>query len=135
MIERIDFPKRYPVPSMIMLLVVVFAIAGVMINECSQKQLVSNVLISDVVIVEYTRVYLEVDYTVHNRSRFEQQPNLMLKVYDTKGELLASALFSIKIPAGKTRNLLKIIDKLDRPLDIGEKPGQVTLEVFPRKVL
>lgn len=135
MIERIDFPKRYPVPSMIMLGVIAFVFIGVMIHECTQKQLVNNIKISDVVITEYTRVYIEVQYTIQNTSRFEQAPNLMLKIYDTRGELLASSLFNVRIPAGKTWPLLKIIDKLIRPLDKGEKPGKVTLEVYPRKVI
>jgi hypothetical protein len=135
MIERIDFPKRYPVPAWLMMTVVVMIFAGIMIHECTQKQLVNEIRISEVVVADYSRVHIEVQYTIQNASRFEREPNLMLKVYDAKGELIASVLYNIKIPARKTQELVKIIDKLDRPLDKGEKPGKVTLEVYPRKVM
>ena len=135
MIDRIDFPKRYPVPSWLMLAVVILALMGIMINESSQKRLVKNIIITNTEITEYSRVHIEVQYNIQNLLPKEQTPNLLLKVYDLQGNIIASTLFRVKLPAQRKISLLKIIDKLVRTLDKGEKPGKVTLEVYPRKVI
>lgn len=119
-----------------MILAVVFMVfIGISIHNCIQKQLVNDIQISSVTITEFSRVHVEVHYTIQNLSNLDREPELMLNVYDSKGELLTNALFSIKIQAGKKQEMLKIIDKLNRPLNVGETPGNATVEVYQRKVL
>jgi hypothetical protein len=135
MFQRPEVPTKRSVPSFMILAVLLMVFLGVSIHNCSQKQLANEIQISNVVITEFSRVHVEVHYIIQNLSNLDREPELMLNVYDSKGDLLTSALFSIKIPAGKKQEMLKIIDKLIRPLDVGEKPGKAVLTVYQRKVL
>ncbi len=133
--ERLEFPKKYSIPGIVQLSVLILIIVGIWIQNCSQKQLTQEIRISNIEITEYSRVHIEVHYTIKNTSSFNREIWLLLKAYDTNGEELGSSLYSVKTVAGKTQPMLKIMDKLTRPLNKGEKPDKATIVLYTRKVI
>lgn len=133
-IDRMEFPKKYPIPNWIKLLVVVLVILGIVIHNCSQDSLDKQIEISDITISEYSKVHVEVRYKLRSLSSVDRDIWLLLRVYDEQGEELSSSLFLVKLNAGAELNMIKILDKLSRPLEANEKPAKATLEIYKRKV-
>jgi len=134
-IDRMEFPKKYPIPNWIKLLVILLVIFGVLIHNCSQDSLDKEIRISEIKITEYSKVHVEVTYSLRNLSTIDREVWLLLKVYDDKDEQLGSSLFLVKIKANTTQKRIKIIDKLSRPLVVNEKPAKASIEIYKRKVL
>ncbi len=134
-IDRLDFPKKYPIPAGIKLGVFLVLILGVIIHRCVQNQLKSEIKISNIEITEFSRVHVEVQYTVTNNSRSERDVRLLLKVFDDKGEVIGSSLFMVKVQPKSSQRFVKIIDKLERTLELSEKPTRAEIEVYTRKLL
>lgn len=133
--DRLEFPKKYPIPNWIKLLVVVLIFCGILIHNCSQEHLSSEIEISDIKIVDYSRVHIEIEYKIHNKTNIDRDVWLLLKVTDSNNEELASSLFLIKLKAEEKLSKVKIIDKLSKPLDDKITPQKATIEVYKRKVL
>jgi len=134
-IDRLEFPKKYPISGTIKMAVILFIIFGVWIHNCSQNQLSKEVTISEIKITEYSTVHVEIEYTISNKSSIDRDVWLLLKVFDSQGLELGSSLFFEKAKANKIQPMLKIMDKLSRPLLKDEKPAKATIEVFKRKVI
>jgi hypothetical protein len=133
--DRMEFPKKYPVSNWIKLVVLLLICSGLLIHNCWQNQIYNNIIIRDIKITDYSRVHVEVEYTIYNKSSIDRDIWLILNVTDNKDIDLGSALYSVRIKAGQTQSLLKIIDKLSRPLELNDKPAKATIEVYKRKGL
>jgi hypothetical protein len=133
--DRMQWPRKYPVPNWIKLMIVVMFFVGVIITNHSQRLLTRDIRISDIKISEYSRVHVDVEYTISNRSSVDRDVWLILQVYDNKSALLGNALFLVNCKAKSTQERLKMIDKLVRPLENNEKPAKATLEVYNKKVI
>lgn len=133
--ERLDFPKKYPIPGWIKIAVVIAVLGGVLIHNCSQNNLDREIEITDIKITEFSRVHVEIEYTITNKSIIDRDVWLLLKVFDNSDDLVGSTLFFIKTEAGKSTRLIKIIDKLEKPLIDDVEPVKAVFEVFKRKVL
>jgi hypothetical protein len=134
-IDRMEFPRKYPIPGWVKFVVLALVIAGIWMHNCSQDQLAREIVISDVVISAYTKVHIEVEYSIHNRSRIDRDAWLLLRVSDDRDEELASSMFVVSLKAGEKKDMVKVLDKLSRPLADNEEPKAVKLEIFKRKVL
>jgi hypothetical protein len=133
-IDQMEFPRKYPVPQWLQLAVVVMILAGCGIHYCSQLQSSREISISDVRISDYSRVHVEVEYTLTNDAKVDREVWLYLQVFDANSRVLANALFLVRSKGGSRQSMLKIIDKLSRSLDKNEKPTKATLEVYKKKV-
>lgn len=134
-IDRMEFPKKYPIPNWIKLMVIVLVIAGVFIHNCTQDNLLKEIKITDVQITEYSKVHVEVDYTIANSSKFDRDVRLLLRVYDKDNIELGSTLFLVNISKHSKKSMLKIIDKLSKPIDNENRPFKATIEIYRRKVI
>jgi hypothetical protein len=134
-IDRMEFPRKYNIPNWLKFAVLVMVVMGIMIYNCSQDKLAREIQISDVRITEFSRVHVEVHYSIYNATSSDRDIWLLLKVYDNRNEVLGSTLYMVNLKAGTRKTMLKIIDKLTRPLDKEEKPAGATLEVYKRKIL
>jgi hypothetical protein len=133
--ERLDFPKKYPQPGWVKLIVLALIVAGIAIHNCSQTLLAEEIEISDVKITEFSRLHIEVQYIISNKSNLDRDLWLLLTAFDTAGKELGSTLFQVRAKAGKTQPMLKIMDKLTRPMNKDEKPDKATIVLYKRKVI
>jgi hypothetical protein len=134
-IDRMEFPKKYPIPNWLKILVLALVFASLMMYNCSQDKLRQMLKLSDIRISAFSKAQVEVEYTIRNDTKSDRDAWLLLKVFDVNDSLLASSLFLVKLKAGEKKDMLKVMDKLSRPLAAGEKPGTATLELYRRKGL
>ncbi|MFO7659389.1 MAG: hypothetical protein R6V77_00580 [Candidatus Cloacimonadaceae bacterium] len=134
-IDRMQFPNKYPVPNWIKLLAIALVLMGIFIHNCTQDLQDKEISISDVSIAAYSKVHVEVTYTLQNLAKADREVWLLLKVYDDKDEELGSVLYLVTIKAGVTQSRIKLVDKLERPLADNEQPAKATIQIYKRKVL
>ena len=134
-IDRLEFPKKYPLKDTWIVLVLITVVFGVFIHFHTQKQIRESIVISDIAIADYTDQYINVIYTIKNLSRDAQEIRLLAKVYDKEGGEIASTLFLAKLKPDSTQVRTKLIDSLNRALKPGEKPYRVTITLYERKII
>ena len=58
----------------------------------------------------------------------------MARVWDVEGEEIASALFSVKVKANSISKRTKMLDKLNRALQEGERPYKAEIALYTRHI-
>jgi hypothetical protein len=130
-----EFPKKYPIPNWLKIVVMLLVLGSLMLYNLNQDKLKQKLVISDVQISAFNKAQITVEYTVSNESRSNREVWLMMKAYDASDSLLTSSLFLVNLKAGEKKELVKVLNDLARPLKPNEKPGAVTLEPYIRKGL
>ncbi|PKN79423.1 MAG: hypothetical protein CVU48_05390 [Candidatus Cloacimonetes bacterium HGW-Cloacimonetes-1] len=134
-IERLEFPKKYPLKYNWIVLVLISVVIGVLVHNCTQKQVRETIIISDIAIADYSDQYINVIYTIKNLQKEPQEIRLLAKVYDKDGGEIASTLFIAKLKPLSNQVRTKLIDSLNRSLKPGEKPYRVTITLYERKLI
>jgi hypothetical protein len=134
-IDRMEFPKKYPIPNWLKIVVMLLVLGSLMLYNMNQDKLKQKLVISDVQISAYNKAQIEVEYSVSNETHSQREAWLLLKVYDNSDSLLTSSLFLVNLKAGEKKEMVKVLNDLARTLQPDEKPGAVTLEPYIRKGL
>jgi len=134
-IDRLEFPKKYPIPNCVKLLVVLLVFTGILIHNCSQTNLTKEIQVSNVRITTYSKVHAEVEYLLTNKSAFKRDVRLLVRIFNETGEELGSALYMVQTLPYSSKPMVKIIDKLSSPLENENIPVKATLEIYRRKVI
>ncbi len=134
-IERMQFPRRYPLKDMVVLVAIVGIVVGFLVHNCTQQQIAESLRIEDIQISNYTEQYVEVSYLVTNLTSSTQDYRLLLTLYGQDDQILSSSLFMITVPAGTSERRSKLLDKLNRRLQPGEEPQRATIELYKRRIL
>ncbi len=119
-IDRLEFPKRYKPKQIILIIVVVLVILGIFIQRSGIRRNASKIQISDVSISNFGNQFIELEYTLANTGKRDQEIALIARVWDVEGEEIASSLFSVLVKANSKSKRTKILDKLDQALKEGK---------------
>ncbi len=130
-----EFPRKFPLANSGKLLVLIAVVLGVLIHQCTQKQLRESIVISDIQIVDYSSGHMELEYQIQNLRDREQEVRLLAKAWDDNDIEIASIMFLVKLPPNATQKRTKIIDKLNRAIKEGEIPKRAAIRVYERKIL
>jgi len=133
-VDRLEFPKRYKLKQVVLVVVIILVIWGIFSNAPGLKKTASEIQISDISISRYGTQFIELEYTLANTGKKDQEIALMAKVWDANGEELASALYSIKIKANSKSRRSKMLDKLNRALKEGERPYKAEISLYTRHI-
>ena len=133
-VDRLEFPKRYKLKQVVLVVVIILVIWGIFIQRSCLKKTASEIQISDISISRYGTQFIELEYTLANTGKKDQEIALMAKVWDANGEELASALYSIKIKANSKSRRSKMLDKLNRALKEGERPYKAEISLYTRHI-
>jgi hypothetical protein len=133
-VDRLEFPKRYKLKQVVLVVVIILVIWGIFIQRSGLKKTASEIQISDISISRYGTQFIELEYTLANTGKKDQEIALMAKVWDANGEELASALYSIKIKANSKGRRSKMLDKLNRALKEGERPYKAEISLYTRHI-
>ena len=131
-VDRLEFPKRYKLKQVVLVVVIILVIWGIFIQRSGLKKTASEIQISDISISRYGTQFIELEYTLANTGKKDQEIALMAKVWDANGEELASALYSIKIKANSKSRRSKMLDKLNRALKEVESPYKAERSLYTR---
>ncbi|MBM4402973.1 MAG: hypothetical protein FJ042_01065 [Candidatus Cloacimonetes bacterium] len=130
-----QFPRRYPLKDVVVLLAVIGVAVGILVHNCAQRQASQSLRIEDIQISNYAEQYVEVSFRITNLTDSEQEYRLLLTLYADDGQVLASSLFMVTVAAGKSEQRSKLLDRLNRRLKPGEKPDKATIELYKRRIL
>jgi len=133
-IDRFEFPKRYKPKQIILIIVVVLVILGIFIQRSGIRRNASKIQISDVSISNFGNQFIELEYTLANTGKRDQEIALIARVWDVEGEEIASSLFSVQIKANSKSKRTKMLDKLNRALKEGERPYKAEISLYIRHV-
>ncbi|HRY83640.1 MAG TPA: hypothetical protein P5533_03295 [Candidatus Cloacimonadota bacterium] len=133
-IDRMEFPNRYKIRDISIIIVIVAAMFGIWLNGQSQRRLKEQVVISDVRITDFNNQAVYLDYRIENKGRSSRELKLLAKVSGPDGSELASALFIIEVPPHKVQERNKILDKLNYSLKEGEAPGKAEIIIYERRI-
>ncbi len=129
-IERIDINKRWPIPPAIKFILLIAVILGLIARSCWMKNPGRNLQISEIEITEVTNVSADVKFTVANRAEIPLKKSVLIKVFLPTGELLASKISWIEIPAKSRKRYLKVLQKFNYPIDNPNEIVDVTVEWY-----
>ena len=133
-VDRLEFPKRYKPKQYILLIVILLVILGIFIQRTGVRKNASRIQISDIRISNFGNQFIELEYTLANTGKREQEIALMAKVWDSEGEEIASALFSVKVKANSKARRSKMLDKLNRALKDGERPYKAEISLWTKHI-
>jgi len=133
-IDRLEFPKRYKPKQIILIIVVVLVILGIFIQRSGIRRNASKIQISDVSISNFGNQFIELEYTLANTGKRDQEIALIARVWDVEGEEIASSLFSVQVQANSKSKRTKMLDKLNRALKEGERPYKAEISLYIRHV-
>jgi len=131
-IDRLEFPKRYKPKQIILIIVVVLVILGIFIQRSGIRRNASKIQISDVSISNFGNQFIELEYTLANTGKRDQEIALIARVWDVEGEEIASSLFSVQVQANSKSKRTKMLDKLNRALKEGERPYKAEISLYIR---
>ena len=129
-IDRIDIKKRWPIPPTVKLLLMLLVIFGFIMHNCWKKTQGKSLPISDIEITELTRVSADVAFVVANPHNLELKKAVLIQIFTKSGELIASKISSITMPAKTKKRYLKVLQKFNFPVDDPESVGDVTIEWY-----
>jgi len=133
-VDRLEFPKHYKPKQYILLIVILLVILGIYIQRTGVRKNASRIQISDIRISNFGNQFIELEYTLSNTGKRDQEIALMAKVWDTEGEEIASALFSVKVKANSKARRSKMLDKLNRALKDGERPYKAEISLWTKHI-
>lgn len=127
-------PRRYPIPAWVKMALMIAVILGLTLRSCYVKQQGRSFVISGVTIQEKTRVSVDVVFTITNTARVTQKKSVLIQVYDTNGDLVASKLSQIEVPGTSERRFLKVLQKFKRPIKDASEIELATVDIYNSSV-
>ncbi|MDP3114305.1 MAG: hypothetical protein Q8M98_05945 [Candidatus Cloacimonadaceae bacterium] len=134
-IDRMLYPRNRKLKEAAIFLVLIGAIFGIWLNAHGQRALQKRVIIHSVAFENYGSQFIEIGYEIENKGNKNEEVRLLAKIYDARGDEIASSMFLTTVNAKSRQQKSKLMDKLNRSLKPGEKPYRATLEIYTRKVI
>jgi hypothetical protein len=109
-------------------------IMGITMRSCYVKNQGKSFVISEVTLQEKTRVSADVAFTITNTARVTQKKSVLIQVYDTNGDLLASKLSQVEVPGNSEKRFLKVLQKFKRPVRDASEIELATVDIYTSSV-
>ena len=130
-VDRIDIKKKWPIPASVKLILMLAVILGIWGRSCWLQTKDANIMISDIEVVEATKVTADIKFNVANRAEIALQKSFLIQIYNHRDELVASKITQIELPPKSNKRYLKVLEKFNIPLLNGiEDIKEVTVEVY-----
>ncbi|MCF7793623.1 MAG: hypothetical protein K9N09_04905 [Candidatus Cloacimonetes bacterium] len=130
-VDRIDIKKKWPIPTSVKLFLMLAVILGIWGRSCWLKTKDSNIKISNIEVVEATKVTADIEFNVANRATVALKKSFLIKIIDKEDQLVASKIAQIELQPKSKKRYLKILQKFNVPLMNGKDDiKEVTVEVY-----
>lgn len=130
-VDRIDIKKKWPIPPSVKLILMLAVILGLFGRSCWLKNQAANIKISNIEIVDASKVTADVVFNVANRASVPLKKAFLIKIYDKKDQLVASKITQIELQPKSNKRYLKVLQKFNVPLMNGiDDVKEVTVEVY-----
>jgi len=134
-IERPDFTRRSYIPPGIKLILLAAVILGFLLRSCWLEKREDYYDIDEIVLTDQTHSSVDVLFVVTNKTRMTREEPFLIKVYTTRGDLIASRLTNVELPPRSRRRYRKMVEKWERPLLEGEELSHATIEIYKPSIL
>ena len=134
-IDRMEWPRRFKLKGSVLILVLLGVAFGIFVHRQSQSRIAASIEISEVSFDDWGNQYIELGYTIENKTDKTMKVNLLAKVWDAQGVEIASALFDIELDPRIRQTRSKLLDRLNRSLRDGEAPHRAQISLYTRKIL
>lgn len=131
--DRMEWPRRYALKSSMLIVVIVVIILSFLWHQRRNQDLSRLVEISEISFDNWGSQFIEVGYTIENKTDKELELYLLAKIWDAEEIEIASTLFSITIPPHARQTRSKLLDKLERSLKEGERPHRAGIMPYPKR--
>ncbi|MDD3524889.1 MAG: hypothetical protein RBQ67_02435 [Candidatus Cloacimonadaceae bacterium] len=131
--DRMEWPRRYALKSSMLMVVIVVIILSFLWHQRRNQDLSRLVEITEISFDNWGSQFIEIGYTIENKTDKELELYLLAKVWDAEEIEIASTLFSITIPPHARQTRSKLLDKLERSLKEGERPHRAGIMPYPKR--
>lgn len=127
------WPVRHKLKGSVLLLVLLAVAFGIWMQRRDHQKNVASVTISELSFDDWGSQYIELGYTVENKTDKEVSLRLLAEIWDKDNIELASTLFDITVPARTRQTRSKLLDRLSRSLKEGERPYRAHISIYPKR--
>lgn len=131
--DRMEWPRRYKLKGSVLLLVIAAMVISFLWMQRSNQAMANKVQISEISFDNWGTQFIEVGYTIENKTDKVLDLYLLAKVWDEDEIELASALFMVEIPPRTRQTRSKLFDSLNRSLKEGERPYRAGIMPYPKR--
>lgn len=129
-IERPDYPRRRQVPAVLKLILLAAVILGIYLRSCWYDKREAYYEISDIELTGQTLSSVDVLFVITNKTRMQKEESVLIRLYTTRGDEIASRITSVDIAPRTRRRYRKMVEKWERPLYSDEQLSHATVEIF-----
>jgi|SRR5690554_1632439 len=134
-IERPDNTRRTYIPPGIKLILLAAVILGFLLRSCWLEKREDYYEINNIVLADRTHSSVDVLFHVTNKTSMTREEPVLIKVYTTRGDVIASRLTNIEVQPRSRRRYRKMVEKWERPLLDGEELSHATIEIYKPSIL
>lgn len=130
-VDRIDIRKKWPIPPAVKMILMLAVVLGLVGRSCWLKTKDANIQISNIEVIEATKVSADVKFSVANRAKMTLNKSFIIKIISKDDQLVASKITQIELPPKSNKRYLKVLQKFNIPLMNGiDDIKEVTVEVY-----
>ncbi|MBW6515756.1 MAG: hypothetical protein K0B81_03950 [Candidatus Cloacimonetes bacterium] len=134
-IERPDYTRRRAIPPSLKLILLGAVIFGLVLRSCWYDKRETYYEITDIELTDQTMASVDVLFVVANKTRMQKEESVLIRLYTTRGDEIASRITAIDIPPRTQRRYRKIVERWARPLYEGEELSHATVEIYRPAIL
>lgn len=124
---------RHKLKGSVLLLVLLAVAFGIWMQRRDHQKIVKGIVVSELSFDDWGLQYIELGYTVENKTDHQITLRLLAEVWDKDNLELASTLFEITVAAKTRQTRSKMLDRLSRSLKEGERPYQANITIYPKR--
>ncbi len=115
-------------------IIILAAVFGIWLQRRSVQAQAAEIKISEVKISNFGSQFIELEYLLGNSGKQDRKISLKATVWDRDSLEVASALFSVEVPAASSTKRSKLLDRLNRSLKDGERPYKAEIQLYTRRI-
>ena len=115
-IEKPDFKVKKGIPVSMKMALLIAVLVGIWSRSCFRTNEVENIVFENIFVENQTHISVEVIFDVNNQTFQNRQKNILIEIFTSQNELIASRITSIDIVSRETRRYVRRVERFERPL-------------------
>ena len=134
-IEQPNFSRKRQIPSSFKFVLLIAVALGLYIRSCNQNNSIEKFKISEINVMNKTSVSVDVLFKILNTTDSAVKKNILIKLYDSTGQQIASKLTSINIQPRTNERYRKVISMFEVATDLVHEDLSATIEIYIPSIL
>lgn len=134
-IEQPNFSRKRQIPSSFKFVLLIAVALGLYIRSCNQNNSIEKFKISEINVMNKTSVSVDVLFKILNTTDSAVKKNILIKLYDSTGQQIASKLTSINIQPRTNERYRKVISMFEVATDLVHEDLNATIEIYIPSIL